>query len=63
MIKKEISKETIDILKILKDVDDCAFYYELLAECYAQEKNYVEAAIHTSEACNRAPYSYASISN
>ena len=63
MIQKEISKETIDILKILKDVDDCAHYYELLAECYAQERNYVEAAIHTSEACNRAPYAYASISN
>ena len=35
LIKKEISKETIDILKILLKWDDCAHYYELLAECHA----------------------------
>ena len=63
MVEKEISKETIDILKILLLWEDCAHYYQLLAECYALEKNYVEAARNATEACDRAPYSYASISN
>ena len=35
----------------------------MLAECYQKEGNYIEAALCVDEACNRAPYEFASISN
>ena len=63
LYSKEITSPTIEILKILIVFDDHAHYYELLAECYNLEKNYVEAGINTAKACDRAPYAYASVSN
>ena len=63
MFKKKVYKETIEILKILKGMDDCAHVFQMLAECYQKEGNYIEAALCVDEACNRAPYEFASISN
>ena len=63
MYKKKVYKENIELLKILKRMDPCSHVYEMLAECYQKVGEYVEAALCVDEACNRAPYDYASISN